>query len=174
MKIDPLLVLEKINQGLSDKEIAKLLDCSEKAVADIREGGISRGLVRKKSPGPPVPKMDGEARAKRRQEIAAAVDAGEAPNVVASRFGVSPATVKNSMQMYGKTRKQEHKHLTQPEVLAVAAMLLEGQRDAEIGEKVGLGRERIRLIRSDCEKAGLFAILKALIKSAIEAANKLS
>ena len=174
MKIDLLLVLEKINQGLTDKEIAKLLDCSEKAVVDVRADLVARGLVRKRQSSNDVPKMDGEARAKRRQEIAKAVDAGQSMEEAAKRFEVSIATVKNSVRMYSTQKRTEHKTLTQPELLTVAAMLMEGQRDAEIGEKVGLSRERVRLIRGDCEKCGLFTILKTLIKSAVEASSKLS
>lgn len=174
MKLDSLLVLEKINQGLTDKEIAKLLDASEKAVAEIRATGIDRGLVNvaKRKPGYEGPRMDGEARANRRREIAKAVDAGESVEDVAKRFSVSIATVSNSVRLYG-TKRQEHKPPTRPEAYKVVAMLIDGQRDSEIAAATGISREMVRIMRNDAEEAGIFTSLRSNIKAAVEAASKL-
>lgn len=171
MKLDTMLVLQRINLGLTDKEVAKLFDASEKAIAEIRATGTERGLVKRKA-GYEGPRMDGEARANRRKEIAKAIDAGESVEKVAKRFEVSIATVGNSVRLYG-TKRQEHKALTRLESYRVVALLIDGQRDSEIAAATGISREMVRLMRIDADEAGIFAALKANIKTVLAAAGKL-
>lgn len=171
MKLDLMLVLEKINLGLTDKEVAKLFDSSEKAIAEIRATGTERGLVKRKQSND-GPRMDGEARANRRREIAKAIDAGESVEEVAKRFEVSIATVGNSVRLYG-TKRQEHKPLTRAESYRVVAMLIDGQRDVDIAAATGISREMVRLMRIDADEAGIFKSLRENIKAALDAASKL-
>lgn len=154
-------VLQLINRGMTDAEIADELGEDKKAVATMRRDLSIRGLV--------TARIDGKTRKLRRKAIAAFLTEGNTYEAAMEKFGVSHSAVAKAAQEFGVAK--ESKRVSSAEILKVAAGFVRGESNAEIGQAVGLTRERIRVLREEAEAAGLFEAIRKVVIAADSSAQ---
>lgn len=169
-KFSEIAVLEKLNAGLSDEEVAKLFDRDPADIAEMRASFLARGLLRGPTASSSGVKMSGAIRQERRKAIAAYVDAGHSHVEAAAKFGCSTGLVGNAVSEYG-TKKREVKKTDQTDLFKIAAMFVLGRMDADIAKEIGISRERVGQLRNDAEAAGFFAALKKFGMQWVEEMN---
>lgn len=165
-KLDELAVLEKLNAGLSCADIAKLLDYEVEQVEAARVDLLARKLVRGNAKSPGAQMSHAQMR-ERRQEMAKLADAGETHQAIAERFGCSLASVSNAVKQFGKVKRpRAAKQTKQAKIFKIAAMFVQGVQDVEISKEMELSRERVRLMRIEAERAGLFLAAATIAQAA--------
>lgn len=153
-------IIEKLKQGLSDKEAAKLFDTPVDRIREIRADLIERGILSRTTK-----RMSREERQARRKEIAEFVKAGNSSGEAAQKFKVSIGTVQSAVvEFFGVQREQKP---TIEYAMKVAAGFMLGKQDSEIADEVGITREWVRYIRKKAEAAGFFRALKQAVTDGV-------